>query len=64
VVQTIIALAHALRLSVTAEGIEQPEQVTQLRALGCKRGQGFYFARPAPAAEVDFGFSIPARRAA
>ena len=65
VVQTIIALAQALRLSVTAEGIERPEQASQLRALGCTRGQGFYFARPLPADEVDFGLAtIFERRAA
>ena len=54
VVETIIALAHALRLSVTAEGIETPDQALHLQALGCQRGQGFYFARPVPANEVDF----------
>jgi diguanylate cyclase (GGDEF)-like protein len=49
VVRTIIALAHTLKLSVTAEGIETPEQAAQLRSLGAQRGQGYYFARPAPA---------------
>jgi diguanylate cyclase (GGDEF)-like protein len=65
VVQTIIALAQALRLSVTAEGIEEGAQARQLRALGCTRGQGFYYARPLPADEVDFGSTTRlARRAA
>ena len=65
VVQTIIALAQALRLSVTAEGIEEAAQARQLRALGCTRGQGFYFARPLPADEVDFGLAtLFERRAA
>jgi EAL domain-containing protein (putative c-di-GMP-specific phosphodiesterase class I) len=63
-VQTIIALAHALRLSVTAEGIEQLEQAGQLQALGCTRGQGFLFARPVPAADLDFGVPEALPRAA
>jgi EAL domain-containing protein (putative c-di-GMP-specific phosphodiesterase class I) len=63
-VQTIVALARALRLSVTAEGIERVEQADQLRLLGCTRGQGFHFARPMPAPEVDFGMSNVLPRAA
>jgi diguanylate cyclase (GGDEF)-like protein len=63
-VQTIIALAHALRLGVTAEGIEQPDQADQLQALGCTRGQGFLYARPVPAAELDFTVSNALPRAA
>ena len=46
VVRAIVALAHALGLQVTAEGIETYAQWLQLRELGCALGQGFYFARP------------------
>jgi len=42
----IIALGHALRLSVIAEGVEKSSQLGHLRALGCEYAQGFYFARP------------------
>jgi hypothetical protein len=63
-VQTIITLAHALRLGVTAEGIESAEQANQLQALGCTRGQGYFFARPVPAEELDFALSMPELRAA
>ena len=45
----IISLAHALGLSTVAEGIETDEQLAVLAALGCDLGQGFLFARPAPA---------------
>lgn len=48
IVQTIIALAHHLDLSVVAEGIETAEQGDQLQRLGCDVGQGFWFARPLP----------------
>jgi diguanylate cyclase (GGDEF)-like protein len=46
IVQAIIALGHALGLKVIAEGVETPEQVEELRALGSELGQGFYFAAP------------------
>jgi EAL domain-containing protein (putative c-di-GMP-specific phosphodiesterase class I) len=52
IVRSVVALGHALRLSVTAEGIETEVQLAHLRALRCDRGQGFLFARPAPASEV------------
>jgi EAL domain-containing protein (putative c-di-GMP-specific phosphodiesterase class I) len=38
---------------VVAEGIEDPKQLTALRALKCGRGQGFYFARPLEVAGVE-----------
>jgi EAL domain-containing protein (putative c-di-GMP-specific phosphodiesterase class I) len=48
----VIAFAKALKLTVTAEGIEKEEQVKQLRALGCDWGQGYYFARPLSSDEL------------
>lgn len=41
----IIDLAHALGLSVVAEGVENAEQLGSLRDLGCDRAQGFFFSR-------------------
>jgi diguanylate cyclase (GGDEF)-like protein/PAS domain S-box-containing protein len=49
VAAAIISLAHALGLSTVAEGIETGEQLAVLAALGCDLGQGYLFARPAPA---------------
>ena len=49
----MIALARALKLSTTAEGIETAAQRELLRALGCDAGQGYLLARPAPAYEID-----------
>jgi diguanylate cyclase (GGDEF)-like protein len=46
IVQTIIALAHGLGMDVTAEGVETPAQLAQLKALGCEFGQGYLFSRP------------------
>lgn len=47
-VRAIIDVAHAHRLVVTAEGVETAEQARTLRALGCDRGQGWLYGRPAP----------------
>ncbi len=52
VVTAIISLAKALRLETTAEGVELPEQMVMLRALGCDLVQGFWMARPMPASEI------------
>jgi diguanylate cyclase (GGDEF)-like protein/PAS domain S-box-containing protein len=52
IVTATLAFAAALDLSVTAEGVETAAHVDRLRALGCRRGQGFHFARPMPADEA------------
>ena len=49
IVRSTIAMAHALGLQVTAEGIEHPTQVEKLRDLGCEFGQGFLYSTPASA---------------
>ncbi|MFG1926304.1 putative bifunctional diguanylate cyclase/phosphodiesterase [Cryptosporangium sp. NPDC048952] len=46
VVGALVGLAHALGLSVTAEGVETAGQADRLRELGCDAGQGWYFAGP------------------
>ena len=49
VVDTIVALGQKLQISVTAEGIEMPQQLEWLKQLGCQYGQGYLFSRPLPA---------------
>jgi CheY-like chemotaxis protein len=53
IVAAVVAMAHALGLCVVAEGVETSEQLERLRTLGCEQAQGYYFARPGPASEVD-----------
>ena len=52
VVTAIIALAAALELEITAEGVETREQAQWLLRNGCELAQGFYFHRPLELAEV------------
>jgi diguanylate cyclase (GGDEF)-like protein len=61
IVQVIVDLAHARGLTVTAEGIESAEQLAELDALGCDRGQGFYLASPAPSGAQRSTTSIEKR---
>lgn len=51
IVRSIIALAHSLKLSVIAEGVETEEQLNYLRAHVCDAVQGYYFSRPVSAAD-------------
>ncbi|WP_046468094.1 putative bifunctional diguanylate cyclase/phosphodiesterase [Allosalinactinospora lopnorensis] len=50
---TIIRLGQDLGMQVIAEGIESPEQLEQLRSMGCGHGQGFLVARPMIAEGVE-----------
>ncbi len=52
VVTAIISLAKALRLETTAEGVELPEQLVMLRALGCDLVQGYWMSRPMPESDI------------
>jgi EAL domain-containing protein (putative c-di-GMP-specific phosphodiesterase class I) len=46
IVRAVLALARTLDLAVVAEGVERPEQLRELRALGCERAQGHLFSAP------------------
>ena len=52
IARAIIAMAHALRLKVVAEGVENAEQLKFLRAQRCDAVQGYFLFRPLPADEV------------
>lgn len=53
IVRTIITLAHNLKMQVIAEGIETEEQLSQIKRLGGKYAQGFYFAKPQTALGIE-----------
>jgi CheY-like chemotaxis protein len=47
--RAVIAMAHGLRLTVIAEGVESQGQLALLADHGCDEIQGFFFSRPVPA---------------
>ncbi|GGM46849.1 GGDEF domain-containing protein [Longimycelium tulufanense] len=53
IVGTLVSLAHALGLGVTAEGVETADQARRLDDIGCDSGQGWYYARPGPPERID-----------
>jgi len=53
IVRSVIALAHGLGMSVTAEGVETAEQAAWLNKTKCDRLQGHFLSKPMPAEDVD-----------
>ena len=53
IVRAITELAQALGIETTAEGVEETAQLMELRSHGCSSVQGFLFAEPMTASEVD-----------
>ena len=53
IIQSIVRLGHALGMKVLAEGVERDAQRVLLRLAGCDEIQGFLFAKPGDAAEID-----------
>jgi EAL domain-containing protein (putative c-di-GMP-specific phosphodiesterase class I) len=52
IVAAVISLARAMQLDVIAEGVENQRQRSALLELDCVHGQGYFFARPMPAADL------------
>lgn len=53
IIRYMVRLAHWMKLSVVAEGVETFEQVERLREMGCDYVQGYYFAEPMPSWEYE-----------
>ncbi len=51
VVETIMEMAKKLHIATVAEGVERTEQIDFLRQVGCDFAQGYFYARPIPAAQ-------------
>ncbi|MEA1832700.1 EAL domain-containing protein [Methylobacterium durans] len=54
IVAAVIGLGRALGTRVTAEGVENPEQVRRLRAMGCGFAQGYLYAKPMAGSRVPW----------
>jgi EAL domain-containing protein (putative c-di-GMP-specific phosphodiesterase class I) len=57
IVRAIIAMAHSLKLSVIAEGVETEAQLRRLRDLGCDEYQGFFASPALPPAEFERAYA-------
>lgn len=64
VVDTIIHLARGMKVTTTAEGVEDFRQMAILRSMGCTKFQGYLITEPLPAKELEVFFSnIPEKQA-
>jgi EAL domain-containing protein (putative c-di-GMP-specific phosphodiesterase class I) len=61
IVTAVVALAHAIGMSVVAEGVEEPHQRAAITKLGCDMAQGFLFAHPMNATDIDGALRTQAR---
>ncbi|MBV9099205.1 MAG: EAL domain-containing protein, partial [Frankiaceae bacterium] len=52
IVHSVVELAHAVGLTVVAEGVERVEQARFLAGIGCDFAQGYLYAAPTPPADV------------
>jgi EAL domain-containing protein (putative c-di-GMP-specific phosphodiesterase class I) len=53
IVRTIVEMAHTLGYTVIAEGVETEEQATLLHRLRCEQAQGYFFALPMAADNIE-----------
>jgi predicted signal transduction protein with EAL and GGDEF domain len=59
----VVQLGRSLDLEIIAEGVERPDQARELAALGAMSAQGFLYARPMPADELEMAphLGVPRR---
>jgi diguanylate cyclase (GGDEF)-like protein/PAS domain S-box-containing protein len=61
IIRAVVAMADALDMSTTAEGVETADEHKLITSLGCKKIQGYYFGRPMEATEARGLFRHPAQ---
>ncbi len=64
IINAVVAMAKAMRMTTTAEGVENSEEAELIRNLGCDKIQGFYFGRPMPSEDARRLFTVPNQRTA
>ena len=58
IVNSVASLALELGITTTAEGVETPAQLDQVRRAGCTEAQGYYFDYPRPAAVLKHWYNV------
>ena len=53
IVRAVVAMAQSLDMTTTAEGVENSQEASIIRDLGCDKIQGFHFGRPMPSEDAD-----------
>ncbi|WP_163364250.1 EAL domain-containing protein, partial [Klebsiella aerogenes] len=53
IIQAVTSLGRSLGITTVAEGVETAEQFDLLRQAGCDEAQGYLFAQPMPAGELQ-----------
>jgi EAL domain-containing protein (putative c-di-GMP-specific phosphodiesterase class I) len=61
IVRSVVSLARELDMTVTAEGIETPQQLAHVRRLGCDDVQGYLLCRPVAAPDLRGHLARPSR---
>jgi diguanylate cyclase (GGDEF)-like protein/PAS domain S-box-containing protein len=56
IAKSIIGLAHNMQMRVVAEGVENEQQAEWLRDMGCDQAQGFFYAKPMTAKQLENHF--------
>ena len=52
IIRAVVAMAEALGMSTTAEGVETEAELELVQRFGCSKVQGYLYGRPMPAAET------------
>jgi EAL domain-containing protein (putative c-di-GMP-specific phosphodiesterase class I) len=58
IIKAILAMAHSLKLSVVAEGVETEAQFNALKELGCDEYQGYYASAPLTVADFEARYGV------
>ncbi len=53
IMRSMVALAHELSMTITAEGVERADEAVFLRSIGCEYAQGYHFGEPIPERAVS-----------
>lgn len=61
IIRAVVAMADALEMQTTAEGVETAQEAALIRALGCSKIQGYYYSRPISAKDASALFKNPRR---